>query len=321
MHLGDFPEREAYLMSKKRAFLKILAILVMIASVLMLALTVFTCVLLYSSSGKTFTLFGNRYAAVEMTGDPGYPRGSLIRLQQGSIPENTPVAVDAGGIVVLSDNRLDDAAVDGKPVSISREQILGAVNWSLPGAGWLLCWVQTGLGAALCLTVPALLICVSAGVLIYLRPREKFHREKEEAAANTNPDPFPDLDYRLGTRTPSSPAAVKTVVITQTRPASSAIRNQKGEVRIYASGQETVLPLSVGRRVVSLGGYQITVEISQTGSRTEDITRELPALRRNRPSGQATEPDTREITIIRPQEKSSDQQPNGKESEENKDEK
>ena len=107
-------------MSKKRTFLKILSAAVLALSVIMLALTAFTCILLYSSGGKTFTLFGNRYAAVEMTGDPGYPRGSLIRLQQGSIPENTPVAVDAGGIVVLSDNRLDDAAVDGKPVAISR---------------------------------------------------------------------------------------------------------------------------------------------------------------------------------------------------------
>lgn len=306
-------------MSKKRAFLKILSILVLVLSVLTLALTAFTCILLYSSSGKTFTLFGNRYAAVELTGDPGYPRGSLIRLQQGSIPENTPVAVDAGGIVVLSDNRLDDAAVDGKPVSIAREQILGAVDWSLPGAGLLFCWVQTGLGAALCLTIPALLAAGSVGILVWLRPKGRPRRGREEEAPVQSPDPFPDLDYRLGSRTPAAPPSVKTVVVTQTRPASSAIRNQKGEVRIYASGQESVLPLSVGRRVVSLGGYQITVEIARTGSRTEDITRELPAMRRNRVSGQATEPDTREITIIRPQPKPSDSPPETGKPDENKD--
>lgn len=305
-------------MSKKRTFLKILSAAVLALSVIMLALTAFTCILLYSSGGKTFTLFGNRYAAVEMTGDPGYPRGSLIRLQQGSIPENTPVAVDAGGIVVLSDNRLDDAAVDGKPVAISREQILGAVDWSLPWAGILFCWVQTGLGMALCLTVPALLAAGSVGALAALRPNGRLPRGKEEEPPAQAADPFPDLDYRFGAKSPASPANVKTVVITQTRPASSAIRNQKGEVRIYASGQESVLPLSVGRRVVSLGGYQITVDIARTGSRTEDITRELPAMRR-RAGGQAAEPDTREITIIRPQQKPSDSAPETGKPDENKD--
>ena len=77
----------------------------------------------------------------------------------------------------------------------------------------------------------------------------------------------------------SLPSAVKTVIITQTRAASSAIRSQKGEVRIFASGQEKVLPLNVGKRVVTLGGYTITVDIARTPERTEDITRELPVIR------------------------------------------
>ena len=64
-------------MSKKRTFLKILSAAVLALSVIMLALTAFTCILLYSSGGKTFTLFGNRYAAVEMTGvDPRKYAGS-----------------------------------------------------------------------------------------------------------------------------------------------------------------------------------------------------------------------------------------------------
>ena len=192
-------------MSKKRTFLKILSAAVLALSVIMLALTAFTCILLYSSGGKTFTLFGNRYAAVEMTGDPGYPRGSLIRLQQGSIPENTPVAVDAGGIVVLSDNRLDDAAVDGKPVAISREQILGAVDWSLPWAGILFCWVQTGLGMALCLTVPALLAAGSVGALAALRPNGRLPRGKEEEPPAQAADPFPTSTTGSGPKAPPPP--------------------------------------------------------------------------------------------------------------------
>ena len=200
----------------------------------------------------------------------------------------------------------------------AREQILGAVDWSLPWAGILFCWAQTGFGMALCLTVPALLAAGSVGALAALRPNGRLPRGKEEEPPAQAADPFPDLDYRFGAKSPAAPANVKTVVITQTRPASSAIRNQKGEVRIYASGQESVLPLSVGRRVVSLGGYQITVDIARTGSRTEDITRELPAMRR-RAGGQAAEPDTREITIIRPQQKPSDSAPETGKPDENKD--
>ena len=285
-------------MSRKRTFLKILFGALLGAGALALALSAFCGALLYGADGKTFTLFGCRYAAVELTGDPGYPRGSLIRLQPGSIPENTPVAVDAGGILVLSDSRLDNAAVDGKPVSIAREQILGAVDWMLPGAGYPFNWLRTTAGAVLCFGLPAL--CMAGGGAALILLRDKRRRADEDApAVQPAADPFPDLDYRLGAKTPASPANVQTVVITQTRPASSAIRNQKGEVRIYASGQESVLPLSVGRRVVTLGGYQITVEIEKPGARTEDITRELPAFRRG---GQA-DPDTREITIIRPQER------------------
>ena len=288
------------MMTRKKTLLKILSGVLLGAGALALALSVFCGAVLSGSDGKTFTLFGRRYAAVELTADPGYPRGSLVRLQQGSIPENTPVAVDAGGILVLSDSRLDNAAVDGKPVSIAREQILGAVDWKLAGAGAIFNWLKTAPGIALCCGLPA--ICMAGGGAMLILLREKKRRADEEPAVQPAADPFPGLDYRLGAKTPASPADVQTVVITQTRPASSAIRNQKGEVRIYASGQESVLPLSVGRRVVTLGGYQITVEIEKAGARTEDITRELPAFRRG---GQA-DPDTREITIIRPREKQPD---------------
>ena len=128
-------------MSKKRTFLKILSAAVLALSVIMLALTAFTCILLYSSGGKTFTLFGNRYAAVEMTGDPGYPRGSLIRLQQGSIPENTPVAVDAGGI----------AGWTTRPSTASRSPSPGGGSWgrstgACPGPGSSSAGCRPGLG-------------------------------------------------------------------------------------------------------------------------------------------------------------------------------
>ncbi len=224
---------------------------------------------------------------------------------EGSIPENTPVAVDAGGIVVLSDNRL---RARGRRRQAGRHlpgADPGGGRLSLPWAGILFCWVQTGLGMAL----SRCRRCWRPGRRgsAALRPSGRLPRGKEEEPPAQAADPFPDLDYRFGAKSPAAPANVKTVVITQTRPASSAIRNQKGEVRIYASGQEWV-PLSVGRRVVSLGGYQITVDIARTGSRTEDITRELPAMRR-RAGGQAAEPDTREITIIRPQQKPSDSAP------------
>ena len=129
-------------------------------------------------------------------------------------------------------------------------------------------------------------------------------RVRGEAAETPDPviensDPFPELDYKLGSRPAVSESFdVKTLVITQTRAASSAIRSQKGEVRIYASGQEKVLPLNIGRRVVTIGGYMITVDITKAPERTtEDITKELPVIRSGSTgasSAQQTSPEDRQ---------------------------
>ena len=246
-------------------------------------------------------------------------RGELSRLQDIKPEDLKPI--EKLEPILASDFEIEFPApklkMDGIKLAVSEYSQQMQEIFSTVREG-LFCWAQTGFGMALCLTVPALLAAGSVGALAALRPNGRLPRGKEEEPPAQAVDPFPDLDYRFGAKSPAAPANVKTVVITQTRPASSAIRNQKGEVRIYASGQESVLPLSVGRRVVSLGGYQITVDIARTGSRTEDITRELPAMRR-RAGGQAAEPDTREITIIRPQQKPSDPAPETGKPDENKD--
>ena len=256
-------------LGKRAAWIALIAV-----SGLFFLFALLTGVLERTSGDRVCSLFGSRFAAVEITADPDYPRGSLVRLQQGSIPENTPVAVYADGVLVLSDSRLSDSEVGGKV--ISREQILGSVDLRIPGAGWLFILTGTDIGWIL-LLVFSFLFC-AAGTIGLVRMR---------CAAETpdpvieNSDPFPELDYKLGSRPAVSESFdVKTLVITQTRAASSAIRSQKGEVRIYASGQEKVLPLNIGRRVVTIGGYMITVDITKAPERTtEDITKELPVIR------------------------------------------
>ncbi len=242
------------------------------------------------------TLFGSRFAAVEITADEEYPRGSLIRLQQGSIPENTPVAVRTQGVLVLSDSRLSESALDGK--NISREQILGSVDLRIPYAGWLFILTGSDTGFVLSLLL-SLLICGVCGGLMIRMHLAAAEQERQEAldAMNTDTieDLFPELDYKLKSRpSPTVENGVKTLVITQTRAASSAIRSQKGEVRIYASGQEKVLPLNIGRRVVHIGGYNITVDISKAPERTtEDITKELPVIHSGTPKN-FMDPETSE---------------------------
>ena len=252
-----------------------------------------TGVLERTSGDRVCSLFGSRFAAVEITADPDYPRGSLVRLQQGSIPENTPVAVYADGVLVLSDSRLSDSEVGGKV--ISREQILGSVDLRIPGAGWLFILTGTDIGWILSL-VFSFLFC-AAGTIGLVRMRGAAAETPDPVIENS--DPFPELDYKLGSRPAVSESFdVKTLVITQTRAASSAIRSQKGEVRIYASGQEKVLPLNIGRRVVTIGGYMITVDITKAPERTtEDITKELPVIRSGSTgasSAQQTSPEDRQ---------------------------
>ncbi len=263
------------MMSRKRLCLKILSIAVVAAGMLMfISFAVFG--ILYRVSGDgTIHLIGSRFAAVEIS-QPEYSRGSLVRLREGSIPENVPVAVRNGGVTVISYEQL--TGDDEK--SFSREQILGGVELCLPVAGWLLIGVQTTFGMILCLAVSGTVACGGGALLAGTKHRKAEQRQNTRQDELMASDPFPELDYKLGKgNVQTAPPAVKTVVITQTRAASSAIRSQKGEVRIYASGQEKVLPLNVGKRVVILGGYTITVDIARTPERTEDITRELPVIR------------------------------------------
>lgn len=275
-------------LGKRAAWIALIAV-----SGLFFLFALLTGVLERTSGDRVCSLFGSRFAAVEITADPDYPRGSLVRLQQGSIPENTPVAVYADGVLVLSDSRLSDSEVGGKV--ISREQILGSVDLRIPGAGWLFILTGTDIGWILSLVFSFLFCAVGTIGLVRMRG----------AAAETpdpvieNSDPFPELDYKLGSRPAVSESFdVKTLVITQTRAASSAIRSQKGEVRIYASGQEKVLPLNIGRRVVTIGGYMITVDITKAPERTtEDITKELPVIRSGSTgasSAQQTSPEDRQ---------------------------
>lgn len=273
---------------KRAAWIALIAV-----SGLFFLFALLTGVLERTSGDRVCSLFGSRFAAVEITADPDYPRGSLVRLQQGSIPENTPVAVYADGVLVLSDSRLSDSEVGGKV--ISREQILGSVDLRIPGAGWLFILTGTDIGWILSL-VFSFLFC-AAGTIGLVRMRCTAVETPDPVIENS--DPFPELDYKLGSRPAVSESFdVKTLVITQTRAASSAIRSQKGEVRIYASGQEKVLPLNIGRRVVTIGGYMITVDITKAPERTtEDITKELPVIRSGSTgasSAQQTSPEDRQ---------------------------
>ena len=275
-------------LGKRAAWIALIAV-----SGLFFLFALLTGVLERTSGDRVCSLFGSRFAAVEITADPDYPRGSLVRLQQGSIPENTPVAVYADGVLVLSDSRLSDSEVGGKV--ISREQILGSVDLQIPDAGWLFILTGTDIGWILSL-VFSFLFC-AAGTIGLVRVRGEAAETPDPVIENS--DPFPELDYKLGSRPAVSESFdVKTLVITQTRAASSAIRSQKGEVRIYASGQEKVLPLNIGRRVVTIGGYMITVDITKAPERTtEDITKELPVIRSGSTgasSAQQTSPEDRQ---------------------------
>ena len=263
------------MMSRKRLCLKILSIAVIAAGMLMLISSAVFGVLYRVSGDGTIHLMGGQFAAVEI-GQPDYPRGSLVRLRDGSIPENVPVAVRSGGVMVISYEQL--AGADEK--SFSREQILGGVELCLPLMGWLLIGVQTTSGMVFCMAVSGAVACGGGALLAGTKRRKSDDQQNARQDELPASDPFPELDYKLGKgNVQTAPSAVKTVVITQTRAASSAIRSQKGEVRIFASGQEKVLPLNVGKRVVTLGGYTITVDIARTPERTEDITRELPVIR------------------------------------------
>ena len=275
-------------LGKRAAWIALIAV-----SGLFFLFALLTGVLERTSGDRVCSLFGSRFAAVEITADPDSPRGSLVRLQQGSSPENTPVAVYADGVLVLSDSRLSDSEVGGKV--ISREQILGSVDLQIPGAGWLFILTGTDIGWILSL-VFSFLFC-AAGTIGLVRVRGEAAETPDPVIENS--DPFPELDYKLGSRPAVSESFdVKTLVITQTRAASSAIRSQKGEVRIYASGQEKVLPLNIGRRVVTIGGYMITVDITKAPERTtEDITKELPVIRSGSTgasSAQQTSPEDRQ---------------------------
>ena len=291
-------------MSRKRFCLKVLSIVAIVLSMVFLILTIFTGVMLRSSGDGTLRIGGYRMAAVEIS-SPEYPRGSLVGLSSGSIPENTPVAVRLDGVTVLKASQLNSQVGNS---TISREQILGGVKWCVPAAGWMVVLIRTVPGLTVCFAVPVLLIAAAVFVLLrYCRAVSGFgsyplpHAKDGSASDGQDneeiDDPFPELDYRLKTKMPDISPAVKTIVITQTRAASSAIRSQKGEVRIYASGQEKVLPLSVGKRTVTIGGYQITVDIAREQPRTEDVTRELPVMRRPQPV-QPQPDDTQKIEII-----------------------
>ncbi len=263
-------------MSRKRLCLKILSILMIVAGLLMLLAAAVFGILCRVSGDGTVHVMGSQFAAVEI-GQPDYPRGSLIRLGQGSIPENVPVAVDSDGVAVISYEQLAGVGEN----AFSRSQILGGVEFCLPLAGWLLIGVQTTPGMVLWMALPGALACGGGALLAGTRRRAATAVHPAAPLPDETPsEPFPELDYKLGRgNVQVAPSAVKTVIITQTRAASSAIRSQKGEVRIFASGQEKVLPLNVGKRVVTLGGYTITVDIARTPERTEDITRELPVIR------------------------------------------
>lgn len=283
-------------MSRKRLCLKVLSIAAIAIGGVFLLLTILSGVLLRSADDGCMRLGSSRFAAVEIA-SPDYPRGSMIGLTSGSIPENTPVAVSKEGIAVLTAEQLEGET------GISREQVLGGVRWCVPMLGWLAIWIQTVPGLLLCLLLPAALIGCGVAELLWCGGAKGGRsplpaKNTAESEPETEEEPFAALDYRLKSKEPSVPPAVKTVVITQTRPASSAIRNQKGEVRIYAAGQEKVLPLNTGRRVVTLGGYTITVDIARSdGQQTEDITRELPVLRRE-PRPEPDLDDTQQIEIV-----------------------
>ena len=92
-------------MSRKQLCLKILSIAVIAAGMLMLLAAAVFGVLSRMSGDGTVHLLGSRFAAVEIS-QPDYPRGSLVRLGQGSIPENVPVAVNSGGVAVISFEQL-----------------------------------------------------------------------------------------------------------------------------------------------------------------------------------------------------------------------
>ena len=291
-------------MSRKRFCLKVLSIAAIALSAAFLVLTIFTGALLHLSGDGTMRIGGNRLVAIEIT-SPDYPRGSLVALSSGSIPENTPVAVRLDGVTVLNASQLSSGVGSS---TISREQILGGVKWCIPAAGWLAVLVGTLPGLAGCLIIPMLIIAASVFMLLrycraaggfgsYPLPRTGDGKTADGQGNEDALDPFPELDHRLKPEKPAVSPAVKTLVITQTRAASSAIRSQKGEVRIYASGQEKVLPLSVGKRTITLGGYQITVDIAREQPRTEDVTRELPVMRRSQPA-QPELDDTQKIQII-----------------------
>lgn len=291
-------------MSRKRFCLKVLSTVVIVLSIIFLVLTIVTGVMLRSAGDGTLRINGNRMAAVEIS-SPDYPRGSLVGLTSGSIPENTPVAVRLDGVTVLNASQLNSQVGNS---TISREQILGGVKWCVPAAGWLMVLIRTVPGLTVCFAAPMLLIAAAVFLLLrycravsgfgsYPLPRAKDGKTSDGQGSEDADDLFPELDYRLKAKKPEVSPAVKTLVITQTRAASSAIRSQKGEVRIYASGQEKVLPLSVGKRTVTLGGYQITVDIAREQPRTEDVTRELPVMRRSQPV-QPELDDTQKIQII-----------------------
>lgn len=295
-------------MSRKRLCLKIVSIAAIIVNILLLLLVILSGIMLRSSGDGTLHINGNRITAVDVSA-PDYPCGSLIGLMQGSIPENTPVAVQLDGITVLTNNQLNDA--ENPP--ISREQILGGVKWRVHTAGWLIVIIKTIPGLLICLLLPVAVLALSVFVLLrygraagnfgsYPLPK-KGHKpagipdDGSLPGSDESADPFPELDYRLKTRKTVAPVNVKTLIITQTRPASSAIRNQKGEVRIYASGQEKVLPLNTGKRVVTIGGYTIAVDITREQLSTEDVTRELPVMKRE-PTEKPELDDTQKIEII-----------------------
>ena len=92
-------------MSRKRFCLKVLSIAAIALSAAFLVLTIFTGALLHLSGDGTMRIGGNRLVAIEIT-LPDYPRGCLVALSSGSIPENTPVAVRLDGVTVLNASQL-----------------------------------------------------------------------------------------------------------------------------------------------------------------------------------------------------------------------
>ena len=274
-------------MSKRQILKRILGIVAITLSTLILTLNITVGVMLRISGDGTIQLGKTRVTAVDTTA-AAFHRGDLIGLMSGSIPENTPVAVRVDGVAVLSSGQLSQAG-------ISREQVLGGVGWAVPFAGWPIVWMNSMLGLLLGMFVPFFIICW--GVILLLTSRKGGLPEGFPGTVKAPPaDPvLSQLDFKLPKEKTAETPEVKTVLISQTRPASSGIRSKKGEVRVYAGGEERVIPLNLGRRVVSIGEYIITVDIAKESLRVEDVTRELPVMRREQ-EGKIS--DTQKIEVI-----------------------